>query len=234
MIDLDNRFSLVIHLKMTGQLVAVGSSDRFGGGHPTDSLIGKLPDRSTRIILTLDKGNRLFFNDQRKFGWIRLLPTSQIKTATMLGKVGPEPLGKSLDSVQFIARVRRRPGANIKAVLLDQQVIAGIGNIYADESLFLARINPRAKVSNLTNKKLVQLLVAIRQALRLAIDKGGSTDRTYRQADGSAGSYLLFAQVFRRQDQPCPRCHRPIKKIRVAGRGTHYCSYCQRMPRLIR
>lgn len=153
MIDLSTDYSLLIHLKMTGQLVFVGET-RFGAGHPNDSLVNELPDKSTRVTLEFADGTKLFFNDQRKFGWMRLMPTVEIPNISFMQKVGPEPLSQTFTPKDFIQRLGRRPKTNIKAALLDQSVIAGVGNIYADESLWGAKIHPSRLVSSLTEQEM--------------------------------------------------------------------------------
>jgi formamidopyrimidine-DNA glycosylase len=227
LIDLDTAYSLVIHLKMTGQLVYRGDHERFGAGHPNDSLVGNLPDKSTRVTFDFADGSQLFFNDQRKFGWVRLMPTVEVEHLDFFQKVGPEPLADTFSAKDFITRIRRRTKSAIKAVLLDQTVIAGVGNIYADESLWGAKIHPETRVADLTDSQLQMLFAALRDVLRLSIEKGGSTDRNYVNAEGKRGSYLTFASVFRREGKPCPRCGTTILKIRAAGRGTHLCTNCQ-------
>jgi formamidopyrimidine-DNA glycosylase len=290
-IELDTKYSLLIHLKMTGQLVYVGTKslnpghdleERFGAGHPSDSLVGQLPDRSTRVILNFQnkvsglraharknrsteqnvqvvhsastgdpdaagvqerwrsfglrpKADRrdaeLYFNDQRKFGWVKLLPTAEIPTIDFMKKLGPEPLATDFSAQDFKARLLRRPKTTIKAALLDQSVIAGVGNIYADESLWGAKIHPSTLVKNVSTAKLNTLFVQLQAVLQLSIDRGGSSDRNYVNAEGKKGSYLSFAHVFRRQGQPCSRCGTTIIKTRVAGRGTHFCPFCQKEPK---
>jgi formamidopyrimidine-DNA glycosylase len=269
-LELSSGYSLIVHLKMTGQLVFVSkqkpetlnskfeilnktqiinsnssnnlvhlkrSKDsnlelvktnkiRFGGGHPSNSLVGRLPDRSTRVVIELDSGT-LFFNDQRKFGWMKLVESSKIKNLKFFKELGPEPLESNFTAQEFISRLRRRSKSSIKAVLLDQTVIAGIGNIYADESLWAAKIHPASPVSQITDQQINLLFIDMRKVLELAIKKGGSTDRNYVNAEGQKGSYLSFAKVFRKQGYPCPRCGTTIQKIRVAGRGTHICPKCQ-------
>lgn len=229
-IELDSEYSLVIHLKMTGQLVFVGKK-RFGAGHPTGDLVGELPSKATRVVLYFDDGSKLFFNDQRKFGWMRLLPTVELPEIDFFKKVGPEPLEDDFTVNRFAERLTRRSKSPIKGVLLDQTVLAGVGNIYADESLWAAKIHPATTVSKIPKAKLVLLHDSLIKILRLSIASGGSTDKNYVNAEGKKGSYLKFAQVFRRQGQPCPRCGTPIEKIRVAGRGTHICTRCQKVPR---
>lgn len=227
MIDLDSHYSLVIHLKMTGQLVYRGQTD-FGAGHPNDSLIGPLPDRSTRVAIAFTDGTWLYFNDQRKFGWMLLLPTAEVPQLRFMQTVGPEPLSDDFTADQFAARFARRPGTSIKAALLDQTVIAGVGNIYADESLWGARIDPRRRVRDVTPAELADLYHQVRQVMRTAIARGGSTNHTYVDAKGQPGQYMDFARVFRRQGLACPRCGAEIIKCKHAGRGTHLCPGCQK------
>lgn len=258
LIDISTNYTLVTHLKMTGQIVFVkegstppldpevnsesslhplklarsarASADdglRFGAGHPNDSLIGDLPDRSTRIVYEFTDGSHLYFNDQRKFGWMKLYPTPEVPNIDFMRKVGPEPLEDSLTADEFVARVRRRNNTTIKAVILDQTVIAGVGNIYADESLWGTKLHPATRVRDVSDGDLRQLLDEIRVVMNIAIEKGGSTDRNYVNAEGKKGSYIDFARVFRREGLDCPRCGTIIEKIRVAGRGTHVCPSCQ-------
>ena len=241
LIELSSKYSLVIHLKMTGQLVFIPKTsklkakslklkaeEKFGGGHPTDSLINDLPDRSTRVIIDFTDGSKLFFNDQRKFGWMRLLPSAEVPLIDFMKTIGPEPLEDDFTVDMFIERLQKRKNSGIKAVLLDQKVLAGVGNIYADESLWLAKIHPAAPVNSISKAKLVALYSAVRDVLQLSIESGGSSDRNYVNTKGERGSYLEFARVFRRAGQPCPRCGTEIIKIRVAGRGTHICPREQR------
>jgi len=228
MIDLSTEYSLVIHLKMTGQLVFRGK-ETFGAGHPNDSLIGELPDRSTRVTIRFKDGSNLFFNDQRKFGWMRLMPTIEIPNIDFMKKVGPEPLSDDFTAAVFTERVLRRKNTTIKAAILDQTVLAGVGNIYADESLFAAGIHPASIVAAIPLKKLKELHHEIIAVLKLSIEKGGSTDRNYVNAEGKRGSYIDFAKVFRRDTLPCPVCGHEILKIKVAGRGTHVCTTCQKL-----
>lgn len=256
MIDLDTDYTLIIHLKMTGQLVFIAknlvdsslrigdgkaakklttkynlptTSDevRFGAGHPSDSLINELPDKSTRVTFEFTDGSHLYFNDQRKFGWVRLLPTVEVPNIDFFQKVGPEPLHAEFTWQEFKTRLLRRKNSNIKAVLLDQTVIAGVGNIYADESLWGAKIHPTILTRDLSDSQIKLLFEELRAVLQLAIDKGGSSNHTYVNAEGKRGSYMDFARVFRREKLPCPRCGTTIIKTKVAGRGTHTCPVCQ-------
>ncbi len=257
MIDLSSKYTLVIHLKMTGQLVFVNEhygnrgsemgdrklessifntqtptltrEVRFGGGHPTDSLIKNLPDKSTRVEIEFEDSSRLYFNDQRKFGWMKLVPTIEVEDMDFIKKLGPEPLSPDFTPKQFAERFKRRSNTTIKAALLDQTVIAGVGNIYADESLWGAKIHPATRVGDLSYPELKLLYSEIRYVMNLSIEKGGSTNRNYVDAEGKKGKYMDFARVFRKEGQPCPRCGMEIIKIRVAGRGTHICPKEQKL-----
>ena len=227
MIDLDTQYSLVVHLKMTGQLIFRGVQS-FAGGHPSDSLIGELPDRSTRVQINFVDGSRLFFNDQRKFGWVKLLPTDEVENLPFMQKVGPEPLDPQTRAEDFIQRIRRRQNSMIKPAFLDQAVIAGVGNIYADEALWAARLHPQTRVKNVSDQQLNTLFNELRQILQLSIDQGGSTDKNYVDAECRKGNYLTFAHVFRREGQACHRHpDQEIIKLKVGGRGTHVCPVCQ-------
>jgi len=228
-INLETDYSLMIHLKMTGQLVFVSNNDRFGAGHPNDDLISSLPSKSTRVVINFSDGSKLFFNDQRKFGWIKLIKDEHINSEVFISKLGPEPLMAEFTPGVFYQRLQRRSRTSIKAAILDQSVVAGVGNIYADESLWGARIHPATLVGKLSRRSISVLCEELKYVLALSIEKGGSTDRNYVQADGKKGSYLQFARVFRREGLDCPRCGNAIVKLRVAGRGTHICPKCQKV-----
>jgi formamidopyrimidine-DNA glycosylase len=227
MIELSSGYSLVIHLKMTGQLVFVSADTRFGAGHPNDSLVHALPDKSTRVTLVFTDSSKLFFNDQRKFGWMWLLPTAEVPNIDFMKKVGPEPLDASFTPEEFAQRLQRRKNTSVKAALLDQTVVAGVGNIYADESLWGAKIHPATLVRDVPAEKFSRLFTELQYVLNLSIEKGGSSNHTYVNAEGKKGSYMNFARVFRREGLACPRCGAIIVKLRVAGRGTHICPHDQ-------
>lgn len=231
LIELSSGYSLVIHLKMTGQLLFrdnQNKSKNFAGGHPSDSFLSVLPDNHTRVELIFTDSTTLFFNDMRKFGWIKLLPTTELKEEKFIAKLGPEPLIGN-PTPEYLKRMSRHPKSLVKAALLNQEIVAGIGNIYADEALWGAMIHPKTRVENLSKKQLENILNAAIEVMSFSINKGGSTDRNYLNAKGEKGSYLTFANVFRKEGKPCPRCGHVIEKIRVAGRGTHICSNCQQL-----
>jgi formamidopyrimidine-DNA glycosylase len=229
LIDLSSGYTLVCHLKMTGQIIVISDQARWGAGHPSDSFVRQLPDNTTRQRVDFTDGTHLYFNDLRKFGWMKLYPTTVVPDIALMQKVGPEPLDDSFTGEVLYARLQRRKNTSIKAAILDQTVLAGVGNIYADESLWAAQIHPATLVKNIPRSKTDILCTEIRAVMNLSIEKGGSTDKNYVNAEGKKGSYLSFAKVFRREGEPCPRCGTTIIKTRVAGRGTHICPYCQKV-----
>lgn len=230
--DLDNGFSLLFHLKMTGQLVLIsGSETLFAGGHPTESMLGeRLPDRSTRVVFSLESGEKVYFNDQRKFGWIKLVPTAEVEQDTLVARLGPEPLSDEFTLAGLQAELRAHKGAPVKAVILDQSTVSGIGNIYADESLHLAKIHPARLAGSLSPAEARRLHQAIKTIIGLGVEHGGTSFAHFVNALRGKGDYLQHARVFRREGQPCPECGTVVEKIRVAGRGTHFCPKCQKAP----
>ena len=229
-IDLDNQKSLMIHLRITGQLIYDNKSsknERYAAGHPSENFIDKLPNKQTRVILKLENGT-LYFNDQRKFGFIKILETKEVEKDPFIKKLAKEPW--QMTPEELYEKLQRHQNSCIKAVILDQTVIAGLGNIYADESLFMAGIHPATKAGTLTKQDATKLLDAARTVMDKSIASGGSTMKDYVKADGTRGDYLdKFAQVFNKKDQPCPACGKAkIEKIKVVGRGTHICPNCQK------
>lgn len=224
-LDLDNGKSLMIHLRMTGQLIYDGK-ERYAAGHPSDNFTAALPNKQTRVILHFENGT-LYFNDQRKFGFIKVLPTSEVENDAFIKKLAPEPWAMSPD--KLYEKLQRHKNSLIKPTILDQTIICGLGNIYADESLFMSKIHPERRAGTVTKAETEKLLKSAREVMEKSIASGGSTMATYVKADGTKGDYLeKFAQVFHREGKPCPRCGTKIEKIKVGGRGTHFCPNCQR------
>lgn len=258
LIDLDNGRTVMVHLRMTGQLIwrkgdlldgrvspeielvgagearAAGEqagaaevlrAEQFAAGHPSKNFTAALPNKQTRVTLVFGDG-AVFFNDQRKFGFMKVLPTEAVEREKFIAELGKEPW--EMTAEELFAGCQRHGRAPIKAVLLDQKVIAGLGNIYADETLFYAKVHPETRAGDLTRAEVEQILAGARATMQAAIDSGGSTMATYVRPDGTTGDYLeKFAQVFRREGKACPRCGTEIVKLRVAGRGTHICPKCQ-------
>jgi len=210
---LDSGDVLIVHLRMTGRLEIVpGDSPLRAGPH-------------ARAWFDLSGGECLVFNDARKFGRIWLVRDP----GEVLGALGPEPLDWEFDAERLAGRIRRRRVA-VKALLLDQAVVAGIGNIYADEALFLAGIHPLRPGMSLSDDEIERLHDAIRQVLREAISQQGTTLRDYRPPYSPEGAYRNSLRVYQQTDQPCPRCGTPIRRIRVTQRSTHFCPRCQPHP----
>lgn len=224
--DLENQVSLICHLRMTGQMIWVSDSDRFAGGHPNDNFISELPNKQTRVVLEFEKG-KLFFNDQRKFGFIKVVGTSEVEQDGFIRKLAKEPW--EMTGRELYEKLQRHKGAPIKSAILDQTIICGLGNIYADEALYYARVNPRRKAGSLTLSEVEKLVEGARVVMERSLEAGGSTIRNYVKSDGTKGDYLeLFAEVFNRQGRSCRRCGAKIEKVRVGGRGTHFCPQCQK------
>ncbi len=226
LIQLENNMWMMVHLRMTGQMIFVGD-EKFAAGHPDGGFTEKMPGRHTRVYFDFTNGTHLYFNDQRKFGFIAVLDELGLHEDKFLNKLAPEPWDMKPDD--FWAMLQRHKVAPIKAVILDQSNIAGVGNIYADEGCFYAKILPWRRCDSLDRDEADLLLRGLCEVMQASIDSGGSTMKDYVRADGTKGSYLeKFAQVFRREGLECRRCGGMIEKTRVAGRGTHYCKGCQK------
>lgn len=222
-VDLSGGLSLVIHLKMTGQVVYLGQKM----AHLTPSKkVGNLPSKHTRVIFTLDNQAKLFFNDIRKFGWIKLLSTDKISTLPFVASLGPEPIDElTLADFSSLLRGSKQP---IKTLLLDQHKIAGIGNIYANDALFMAKIDPRRQACSLNKSEAKRLFESVREVLLFSIEHGAASDATYVNALGQDGRYQEHFQVYRRAGEKCDRCGTIIQRITLAGRGTFFCEGCQK------
>ena len=227
-IKLNNGWALVTHLRMTGQMVYRGE-ENWGAGHPNDDFLNDLPNKSTRVEIDFEDQTKLFFNDQRKFGYMKLLPEPEVEELSFFQKLGPEPLEDNFTVEIFKERLLKKKNSLIKPTILDQSVIAGVGNIYADEALWRAKIHPETRIKDFLNVDFKNLHESIRFVMNKSIEKGGSTDRNYVNADGLRGNYLEYAAVYHKNGQPCKRCGTEILKIRVGGRGTHFCENCQKI-----
>ncbi len=230
---LSNSQHLLVHLKMTGQLIFVNSQgQRFGGGHPTADWINELPSKHTRVIFNLmdqrDKPSKLFFNDMRVFGWLKV--KDQEELLEEFSSYGPDINDPQLNVKYLLKRAKNRQ-ISIKQFIMDNQVLAGVGNIYASEALFRAKISPLRRASSLSKIEMTRLLLEMRQVIELAIVFGGTTfDGHYVGVDGLAGSFQDELQVYGQEDETCPDCGKnfKIKRIKLGGRGSFYCEHCQR------
>ncbi len=203
---------LLVHLRMTG-------SFRHG---PAGTLAD---DPHRRAVLSLDNGSDVVYRDVRRFGTWELLEDGEL-AGYFERRLGPEPLGR-LRAATLAARLRGRR-APLKAALLDQRTLAGLGNIYVDEALWLARLHPLRPAGSLDADEVRRLHRGVRSALRLGIVRQGASLRDYAQPNGASGAMQDAFRVYGRAGQPCPRCRTPIAKVRLGGRGTHFCPTCQR------
>jgi formamidopyrimidine-DNA glycosylase len=213
-IRLDRDEALVVHLRMTGRLtIEDGTAE---------------PDGHTHVVLRLDDGQQLFFRDTRKFGRIWLLDAEGL--ALLHTRLGREPLDEALTAEEFRVVLRRRKG-RLKPLLLDQKLIAGLGNIYVDEALWQAKLHPLRTVPSLDDAEIDRLYAAIRDVLANAIERRGTSFSDYRDARGLPGDNQNFLNAYDRAGKPCPRCGTPIERTVVGQRGTFFCPFCQRTPR---
>ncbi len=225
-IDLGGDHNILIHLKMTGQLVYVGKTGKqVSGGHPIGT-VGELPNKFSHVIIKFTDGSVLYFNDIRKFGWVKY--ATNIERDIARQKYGLEPFDKEYTLENFKAIIKRSPKKKIKQLLMDQEKISGIGNIYADESLFIVHVRPTRTAGSLKEKEIKDLFLAIPKLLKFAISKGGTTADNYVRTDGSKGQMVNYLKVYGRGGKKCKRCGGTVNKIRLGGRGTHYCPDCQK------
>ncbi|MBI3109498.1 bifunctional DNA-formamidopyrimidine glycosylase/DNA-(apurinic or apyrimidinic site) lyase [Candidatus Daviesbacteria bacterium] len=221
-VNLDKN-SLLFHLKMTGQLI-YEDGKRFIGGHPTDDMMGKMPNSHTRVIFSFSDGSHLYFNDQRRFGWIKIIQNSEFE----LKNLGPEPLEEEFTWQVLKDNLLKHKSQPVKVALMDQTVVSGVGNIYSNEACFNAKIDPRTKVGNLTDNQFKSLHQGVVKALRDGISHGGSTRAHFRDPEGHKGYFLDYAYVYGLDKHPCRVCKTEIKKVSLGGRGTYFCHKCQK------
>lgn len=211
MILLDQDLTLIAHMRMTGRL------NYYPEHH--------VPEKHTHVVFHLEQGE-LHFSDVRKFGRIQAIPTSRRFTDSSLGKLGPEPLTDEFTTLVLKERFGKSK-VSLKSALLDQRVLAGMGNIYVDESLFLARLSPERRVDNLSDEEIIKLHKSIQNVLQAGIDAQGTSFRDYRDANGEKGFFQRSLQVYGRGGEPCFLCGQSLERIRLAGRTTVFCRSCQ-------
>jgi len=231
-IELDNDFFLAIHLKMTGQLVYrdvktkdIKLSKKVGGE--------TLPSKYSHIIFTLDQNAKLFYNDLRQFGYIKVIKKDELMDIPFFKEMGPEPkvgndtFGKEL-TLKYFKEIIKKGSLSIKVLLMDQKRIGGIGNIYANDALFKAGIDPRRKGKDLSDQEIKKLYGAVFYVIKKSITYGGSSDENFVNALGQEGLYQNHALVYGKKGEKCPKGNGNIEKIKLGGRGTYFCSKCQR------
>ena len=219
--DLSTGETLLIHLGMSGRMLVSGAQlGQFHHAHPA-------PAKHDHVVLDMTGGARVTFNDARRFGAMDLMATGSEEAHPLLASLGPEPLGNVFSETYLAERLQGRM-TPIKAALLDQTVVAGLGNIYVSEALFRARISPRRLAGNVGPARAARLVPIIRDVLAEAIEAGGSSLRDYRQADGELGYFQHAFRVYDREGQPCPVCATAIARIVQSGRSSYFCPRCQR------
>ena len=219
--DLSSGETLLIHLGMSGRMLISGDQlGQFHHDHPA-------PQKHDHVVLTMQSGVRVTFNDPRRFGAMDLMPTEKWQAHKLLADLGPEPLGNAFNESYLTHRLENR-ATPIKSALLDQKVVSGLGNIYVCEVLHRAGIAPTRLAGELTARQAASLVPLIRTVLTEAIEAGGSSLRDYRQADGELGYFQHTFRVYDREGQPCLACATPIVRLVQAGRSSFYCPSCQR------
>ena len=233
-IDLDCGYSILIHIKMTGQLIYTGPNlSRYhalrapAGFKLSKKVTGGVPGKHTHIIFHLSKGGKLYFNDVRKFGWLKVVKSNEVEKDDFIARLGPEPF-KNLNFDNF-KKTLSKSSRPIKIILMDQSKISGIGNIYANDALWKACINPKRPSNKLNPSEQKNLYDAIHGVLKEGIKYGGSSENTYVTPDGKEGDYQNHSLVYGKEGNKCKRCHKAkILKFFLSGRGTYFCPVCQR------
>src|SRR4030042_5804426 len=233
-IDLDNGYSILIHIKLTGQLIYRGPN-LSSREQLSKKITGGLGGKHTHVIFYLDESGVLYYNDVRKFGWIHIVKTSEIEKHKYIEKLGPEPLVNFYNPPEVVLTIDKfekilsNTHRAIKIVLMDQAKIGGVGNIYANDALWLAKINPKTPANKLNRVEVKGLYNAIHKVLKNGLKYGGASELAYVTPDGKEGEYQNHTLVYGHEGQPCERCHKSkIKKFFLSGRGTYCCPVCQK------
>lgn len=225
-IDLNNDYSIIIHLKMSGQLIFrdKNSKKTFAGGHNQKAYMQEPPHKYTYIIYEFTDGSHLYFNDFRKFGWNKIVKSNEVMKLLGPGNYGPEPITKDF-TLDYLKKVFSRSTKSIKLVIMDQEKISGLGNIYANDALYDAGISPKKSAKLLSHKEISQLKDSIEKVIKSGIKYHGSSQNTYVDLEGNRGSYLDHALVYQKKTDP--KGH-TVKRIALGGRGTFLCEICQK------
>lgn len=228
LIELSSGWTMVVHLKMSGQLIWRRRRGRLVvGGHPIPGGVDELPNKYSHVIFATNRGT-LFFNDQRQFGFVKLVKTNALEWWLEAQGYGPEPLSRDFTTELFRRILRQHPRKRLKPALLDQRVVAGVGNIYADEACFYARLKPTRRVGGLNIFDCTALYRGLRRALELGVREQGTTLRFFRTPTGRPGRMRSLLKVYGRDGERCYRCGGTVRKTTLASRGTHFCPSCQR------
>ena len=228
-LNLDNGESIIFHLGMTGKLTIIDEKKKIiktSFYYDQD----KLDEKHNHVIFFMNRGVKLIYNDVRKFGYIKIIKTNKINQSNHFSKLGPEPFAKSFNIEYFKKIKKKRQNIKIKDLLMDQKFIAGLGNIYVNEILFLSKINPKKKVRNLRKKDMVNIIKFSRSVLKKAIKFGGSSIKDFSSSDGKSGKFQLFFNVYGKHGKNCSRrgCRATIQRVKISNRSTFFCNLCQK------
>lgn len=223
----ETKISILIHLKLTGQLIYQDEKTRIAGGHPIPPPNLPSPNKTTRVTFAFTNGGYLYFNDIRKFGWVKIVTSDTGQVTRAIGELGPDALEVSFE--EFRDRLKKKPQSRIKKLLMDQTFVSGIGNIYADEALWRAKIHPARSVASIKDAEIKALYGGIRDSLKLAIEKGGSSANFFVDSGGEKGLFLTFARAYHMAGRPCARCKTLIVREKMDGRSAHFCPACQKL-----
>jgi len=224
--DTDKNFSIVSHIKLTGQFIYRGPNLKRGK-ELSKKVVGGLGGKHTHVIFQLSDEGELFYNDVRRFGWIKIVKTSDVENIDFIKKLGPEPLG-TLTIKKFIEILGGTKRA-IKVLIMDQSKIGGIGNIYANDALFLAKINPKRPANSLDSSEVKKLFNSINTVLKRGLEYGGASELAFVTPDGSEGEYQEHTLVYGKEGSVCKHgCQGKIEKFMLGGRGTYWCPSCQK------
>jgi formamidopyrimidine-DNA glycosylase len=227
-LDLSQRWKIFVHLKMTGQLVFRDKKQCLIGGHPIEQSCANLPNKYTHAKFTFSDGSNLFFNDVRKFGWVRLFTGVELDHAIKRMSLGPEPLTKDFSVDYLWQMMKKRPRSKIKQFIMDNKVVVGVGNIYSDEVCFYARVRPDRLVRTIKKAQAKKIHDGIIKILKAAIKAQGTTFSNYVNSNGEAGAYTRQLKVYQRYGEKCFHCRGIIKRMKIGGRTSSFCPACQR------
>lgn len=219
---------IMVHLKMTGQLVYRGRGHCLVGGHPIEQSCAALPNKFTHAIFSFSDRSKLFFNDVRKFGWVKLYDQRELEQALRKMKLGPEPLGPEFSLQYFQAQIKSRPRSKVKVFIMDNKVVVGVGNIYSDEVCFFAKVRPNRPVGSLKEGEIKRLHEGIIRILTAAIKAQGTTFSNYVNSNGEAGAYTRKLQVYGRYGKKCLKCGGEVRRLKLGGRTSSFCPRCQK------
>ena len=228
LINLNNNYTILVHLGMTGKFIVIDDEKKY-----KTSFYYKITDAKPKhdhLIFRFNKNIILVYNDIRKFGFIKIFQSKKLKFSSHFQKLGPEPLTKKFNTNYFNDKIKKRK-IYLKDLLMNQKFLAGLGNIYVNEAIFLSKLNPKIRVNNIPFKKIGALVSNIKKVLKKAINEGGSSIKNFNSTKGKKGNFQQFFNVYGRQGFRCSRsnCKGIIRRIRISNRSTFFCNICQKL-----